>query len=815
MRMIGISACVLLLILGDGNSNKPASRSGGPPHAGDTPLRESLGWALHEASALHEKGDYSRAAVLFEWGRRQAHGKDRNFEPRFMLGIAACHFAQHHYQEALQDYLAARELLRYSTDTTSLIALEGSLSSLYLQLGEYDAAIDAGKRGLATVPPDDRSSRRARLQIILATIYAHQGDVEASRELFRQGILEADRFGDAELRSNAWDRLGCELLSHRQLPRAEEALLEAYRIRKLNRLPSLGESYRNLGVLRLEQGDLRSASSMLEASIVESKSPLGRVPQWRYYHARGQLRLAQGEIWRAHEDFRLALDLARNYRLAVPASDATRVSLEGLLQDVYGSFAETGSRLYFETGAPALARETFEAVEENRAASLGARLDEQKLLRRNLPPIYWERMGQLEAAESAAMLGGGEGPRQAMRRLRASVIELEAKAGGAGFRMRPGVLENTRRRLGSDTILLSFHLARPASALWVLGAAGLSLYQLPDRAQIERQAGVFRQAVLRGGPEAVSAGKQLYRTLFGGLGRQYRNKSRWLLSLDEGLFDLPFAALVIEEISGKPVYLIERRTVRMISGAGMWAGGAKQEGKVAGAFVGVGDAIYNKADARWRGQVRAASLLWLLPGWPWEVHAAAPVALGLSRLSGSGPEIKDCAREWNNTAFLFEGREATSQNVRRAVAARPAVVHFATHILQSRESSTSAMIALSLSDAGREELLGPEEIGGWNADAGLVVLSGCNSSAAAARPGAGLMGLTRAWLMAGARAVVASEWATPDDVGVFFRRFYQQLRSSPGDPADALRAAQIDAIRSHDWRSQPRFWAAYFALGNY
>ena len=78
------------------------------------------------------------------------------------------------------------------------------------------------------------------------------------------------------------------------------------------------------------------------------------------------------------------------------------------------------------------------------------------------------------------------------------------------------------------------------------------------------------------------------------------------------------------------------------------------------------------------------------------------------------------------------------------------------------------------------------------------------------------MGLTRAWLMAGARAVVATEWATPDDVGVFFGRFYRQLRgSSIHDPAEALRAAQIEALRSNDWRSQPSFWAGYFALGNY
>ena len=77
------------------------------------------------------------------------------------------------------------------------------------------------------------------------------------------------------------------------------------------------------------------------------------------------------------------------------------------------------------------------------------------------------------------------------------------------------------------------------------------------------------------------------------------------------------------------------------------------------------------------------------------------------------------------------------------------------------------------------------------------------------------MGMTRAWLMAGARAVVATRWSTPDDVGVFFGRFYRRLRSSETrDPAIALQAAQIETLRAGDWRSQPRFWAAYFAVGN-
>jgi CHAT domain-containing protein len=43
--------------------------------------------------------------------------------------------------------------------------------------------------------------------------------------------------------------------------------------------------------------------------------------------------------------------------------------------------------------------------------------------------------------------------------------------------------------------------------------------------------------------------------------------------LDEGLFDVPFAALVVGE-TGKPVYLIERHSVRIISALACGRGGA-------------------------------------------------------------------------------------------------------------------------------------------------------------------------------------------------------------------------------------------------
>jgi CHAT domain-containing protein len=98
-------------------------------------------------------------------------------------------------------------------------------------------------------------------------------------------------------------------------------------------------------------------------------------------------------------------------------------------------------------------------------------------------------------------------------------------------------------------------------------------------------------------------------------------------------------------------------------------------------------------------------------------------------------------------------------------------------------------------------------------EAGIVVLSGCSSSSADALPGAGLMGLTRAWMAAGARGVIASRWPTPDDTGALFTSFYKHLLDgTDAAPAVALQRAQVEMLRSGGWRSKPNYWATYLFM---
>jgi CHAT domain-containing protein len=60
--------------------------------------------------------------------------------------------------------------------------------------------------------------------------------------------------------------------------------------------------------------------------------------------------------------------------------------------------------------------------------------------------------------------------------------------------------------------------------------------------------------------------------------------------------------------------------------------------------------------------------------------------------------------------------------------------------------------------------------------------------------------------------VLATLWPTPDDTGEFFADFYRRFQrgSSPGE---ALREAQLAALRSGTWRARPGYWATYFVVG--
>jgi CHAT domain-containing protein len=385
-----------------------------------------------------------------------------------------------------------------------------------------------------------------------------------------------------------------------------------------------------------------------------------------------------------------------------------------------------------------------------------------------------------------------------------------------------GLSRRVQETLGKEAALICFHLDEPASFRWVVTREAFELQRLPSGRKISAAARQFQRAVSNGDPEAVSLGTALYKNLFGSLPSGVQSRRDWILSIDGELLEAPFAALVTGSTAGKPVYLIEAHSTRVVPSALMLQKPARPSWD--GPFVGVGDPIYNTADPRWRSGTsrygRAGfALLGPLPNLFARSNSQPTVAL--ARLAGSGREITASMRAWGGSSsndLFLSGAGATVGQLRDALARRPAILHFATHFLPSAGPPPQALLALSLGPDGLPELLAPAEISRWRQDLGTVVLSGCGSARARILPAEGLMGMTRAWLAAGAHSVVASIWPTADDNGDLFVAFYRHLAGLKTQPrtgvvAEALQQAQLEMLRSDPWHARPAYWAAYFVFG--
>ena len=789
---------------------------------GQSARADLLASRLQQSRNLFRAGNFQDAAAVAWQGYKDAlRAGDRQTAVRFLNNLGGCRFALHKYHDALQTYLDARNLAEASGDNAAAGKLDFNISSLYSELGQLDAAVESAARAKARLSGQERDSHLPELLIHLATLRAGQERIPEAIDLYRQGIAAADRAGDPEMYALGWNDLGEVYLNHKDFPQAERALLEAYRIRKLNHLRSIESSYRNIGLLRLEQGDVPSASALLDRAVECSRRPGGLLPSWKVYYARGRARLARHRLRDALNDLRIAVQLARTWRRAAPLDDASRVSAENSVQSVHSALVEAGNKLYFATRNPSLARETFEAAEANRAASLRALLAEPPGWRRSLPAGYWETLRKLESAEVELLRGHAAGAAEGIQRLRGALIQYESRAGSSADPEMPGLLERTRRNLGPDDAFLAFHLASPDSYLWAVSREHFALYRLPPAGEINALVDRFQKAVRGGNLEASAAGGyQLFQMLFGSLDPVFKRKARWLLAPDAQLFELPFAALIERTGPRASAFLIERHSLQITSGAGMLvsAGAAKS---FSGPFFGVADPVYNTADPRRPNPVNPSSgrsIASFLS--PFAARAASykPAQdLNLARLAGSAREVEACAAAWGGTQppVLLEGAAASRSRLRAALNSRPAVLHFATHVVHSSFGFRSGLIVLSLTDSGENEVLSSAEIATWHLDGAVVSMSGCSSGSAEALPATGLMGLTRAWQAAGANAVVASRWPSPDDTGSLFLSFYRHLREAPrAGPAVALQSAQIDMLRSHTWRSNPHYWGAYFVACN-
>ncbi len=707
-----------------------------------------------------------------------------------------------------------------------------NLCAVFLELGDYSPARKAA--GQAVRDLENNSPPIYLVQALgnLGSIQFIQGQAKEGKQSYMRAILLAQsaRLLDAESLSE--DQLGRELLDIGDLQGAERALVEAYRLRLMAHDQNmLAVTRANLAELQLRQGKYRSALTLLDSALATQSQDLSIIPPYESCHLRGQILMALQRHSEGLHELERATKLAGLWREGALPGSATSARTVARLSEVYRDYATAAAERALQAHDQALARRALEIWAQNRSASLREELQLSLQDAGQLPPRYYELLQDLQAEQAKYTLGSNAQEEGKVEQIRQELSDIANRISTQSTILsrkyenlsRQSSLRDIQSRLEPTELLLSFCLSSPRSYLWTITGEHVDLYRLPSQSEITEDVRRFASAVEWGRP-TDAAGPKLSRALFSQVPIRTLRKTDWLVAGDGVMLTaFPIAALAnpvtdrVDETkpngSGavRSSLLGAEHSIRLIPSELLLL---TESGERATArVVAIGDPVYNAADVRrTRIDLPAQGAI--------EAPAYRAPGLTLARLVGSEREIRTVARQSGLAETkVLSGPNATVSQIRAAFKAKPEIIHFAVHVVSPPSHPEQAALALSLGTGGIPELLTPETIATFRVPGSMVVLSGCASQQGETLPSAGLVGLSRAWVNAGASAVIVSSWPTPDDSGTFFSSFYSHYQAAralyssiPQRAATALAKAQIDMQHTNSFQKAPAFWAAFSVI---
>jgi CHAT domain-containing protein len=328
--------------------------------------------------------------------------------------------------------------------------------------------------------------------------------------------------------------------------------------------------------------------------------------------------------------------------------------------------------------------------------------------------------------------------------------------------------------------ILFYWLGRERSYLWAITANRITRFQLPAAAEIDAAVQRYRRALL-GWQDVLNTrnadGTHLYDVLVGPARKFITPNSHVILITDSSLDGLNFETLLVP---GSPLhYWIEDATVVSASSLRVLAASQTRQERGAGKLLLIGDAV-----------------------------AASPEYVALP----------NAMREVQNVEnhFAAPARQTYTRNHATPAAylasdpAQFSFIHFVAHATASKLSPLDSAIVLSRSSGDPDSFkLYARDITGHALHAKLVTISSCYGAGAQAYSGEGLVGLSWAFLRAGAHNVIGALWEVNDaSTADLMGSLYDELQR--GEPPDAaLRAAKLSLLHSKGVVRKPFYWAPF------
>jgi len=701
--------------------------------------------------------------------------------------------------------------------------------------------------------PTTRNQEATRFRVAAAT---NLGDV-----LFRKGDLAAARirYNEAIQLARRDRRIDLEWAAKAGLGKTLWALSQRARTTRL-RTPD--------GPIDLR--DLRAAHASVQTQ--ESAVKLEADAQNAYREALAGIEtVVEGSI-RGHEARTTFLSTTNQVFEEAAALNA-EMALDAKRNE---PTAATGSSLRFTAEGFRIAeqkraRSLLDVLADGHAViSAGVPPDLIKRRSENLPKQ------QLIGAQLTGVSLAGETPKQTvteleaeLERLAAEFESLENQIKAASPRLnslvhtRSLTLDEVQRRvLDDETALLEYSLGEQSSYLWVITRQNAALFKLPAGSIMDQLAMDLRAQLIpprlqrrnvgidvptadqqRGlglstaapGLDATDtaafsrASHALYKVALAPAASMIGNRRLFIVA-DGALNFVPFEALVTTDRGGDYSsldYLIKTNKVSYAPSASVTAAVREQKRAVGRNILLVADPVFSANDPRLQAGFapnRAEVTRGLgLDSAVTDVNGPATQssgALRLPRLAGTrieAEQIGRLAKASGELGDLWLDLGANEDDLKHRDIQNYRVVHVATHgVLDAMRPQFSGLVLSLVGNKNDDDgFLRTGEVFNLRLGAPLVMLSACESGLGKVKRGEGVIGLSRAFMYAGAPTVGVTLWSVADKpTAELMTDFYQRLLGPNPSPSDAMREAQLAMISGKKY-SAPFYWAPFVLVGEW
>ena len=289
-------------------------------------------------------------------------------------------------------------------------------------------------------------------------------------------------------------------------------------------------------------------------------------------------------------------------------------------------------------------------------------------------------------------------------------------------------------------------------------------------------------------PGYIALSRELYETLIGPASKELKNIRALCIVPDGLLWTLPFQALT----STRGSYLVQEYALHYAPSLSVLVEMNSRSTKpdVAGSLVAFGNPVIGRDE-------KLNQDLCPLPEAEAEVAAVATT-------------VRSPAKK------IFIGREAQEKTF-KALAPEYSTIHLATHgVLDNRDPLYSHLLLTKTEgDVENDGWLEAREIMNLRLNAELAVLSACETGNGRISPGEGVIGMSWAFLVAGTRSMLVSQWRVNSaSTAQLMKNFYQVLAKRPNtiDKAEALRQASLRLLKDPRYR-HPFYWAGFALVG--